>query len=486
MAGGAVVKFTSPGQHKSVEAFRAHLQSIDPKLDCASELSGAEGPLGAPCTIGDKTIGNRFAIHPMEGWDGTARGLPSDHTLRRWRRFGSSGAKLIWGGEAFAVQEDGRANAGQLYLNPRADVKGALDRLLGEIFEGHAEIGEKPDDLLVGLQLTHSGRFSRPGHLFKPRIAGHNPALDKKFGIPADFPILTDGELEAIGENYVAAAKLAWQVGFEFVDVKACHGYLMHELLGAKSRPGPYGGRFENRTKLFRRVVDDIRATCPGLSIGVRVSIADVIPFTANPRTGVGEPIEWKGEPFDHGFGIDADDPTTFDLEEPLTFLGFLRDLGIELVNLSIGSPYYCPHLQRPAAYPPSDGYLPPHDPLADVAEHLLVTRACKAAFPELLLVGSGYTYLQDWLAHVAEYEVGAKHVDFVGLGRMTLSYPSFPHDVLSGKPLQRKGVCRTFSDCTTAPRNGMISGCYPLDVYYRALPEYVQLQDIKKARRRQ
>jgi 2,4-dienoyl-CoA reductase-like NADH-dependent reductase (Old Yellow Enzyme family) len=97
-------------------------------------------------------------------------------------------------------------------------------------------------------------------------------------------------------------------------------------------------------------------------------------------------------------------------------------------------------------------------------------------------MVGTGYTYLQDYLPHVAQAVVRAGWIDSVGLGRMVLAYPQMPADVLSGAAMARKLVCRTFSDCTTAPRNGLVSGCYPLDAYYKRLPEAEKLRDAKKS----
>jgi NADPH2 dehydrogenase len=477
------MKYKSPGQHRTIVSFGEHLRSIDPRLGCDDELLGAAGPLGRPVELNGRTIGNRFAAHPMEGWDGTAEGLPTDHTRRRWRRFGRSGAKLVWGGEAYAVQEDGRANPNQLFLNPRVDSRRGLEELRREVLEGHAEIGEGTEDLLIGLQLTHSGRFARPtAQGPAPRIAHRHPILDPRFGITDDASLLTDGELEGIGENYLRAAEAARETGFDFVDVKCCHGYLLHELLGARSRPGSYGGSLEGRTRLFRRIVEGIGALCPGFEIGVRVSMGDVFPHRANARTGEGEPAGWEEHvPCDWGFGIGRDDPRELDLEEPLSFMEMVAGMGIRLINLTLGSPYYCPHLQRPAAFPPQDGYAPPEDPLASVAQHLLVARECKARFPELLFVGTGYTYLQEYLPHVAQHEVGAGHVDFVGLGRMLLSYPELPHHVLLGRELERKRICRTLSDCTNAPRQGLISGCYPLDGHYRGLPEAQALKRVKR-----
>ena len=180
-------------------------------------------------------------------------------------------------------------------------------------------------------------------------------------------------------------------------------------------------------------------------------------------------------------FGIAADDPTRFDLAEPLAFLQRAQQLGVAAINVTLGSPYWNPHLQRPAAYPPSDGYQPPVDPLLMVGQHLAVTRALKQACPGLLFVGTGYTYLQEWLPHVALRQVERGFVDLIGLGRMVLAYPDLPRDVLQGHGLQRKRICRTFSDCTTAPRNGMVSGCFPLDPFYKERPEAERVKQLTK-----
>jgi 2,4-dienoyl-CoA reductase-like NADH-dependent reductase (Old Yellow Enzyme family) len=160
--------------------------------------------------------------------------------------------------------------------------------------------------------------------------------------------------------------------------------------------------------------------------------------------------------------------PTEADLSETIRFLSLLEELDIRLVNLTAGSPYYNPHVQRPALYPPSDGYEPPEDPLFGVARQMETTRVLKQRFPNLLFVGSAYSYLQDFLPHVAQAAVRLGWTDFVGLGRMVLTYPEILWDATEGRTLQRKRICRTFSDCTTAPRNGLPSGCYPLDSYYK------------------
>ncbi len=205
----------------------------------------------------------------------------------------------------------------------------------------------------------------------------------------------------------------------------------------------------------------------------MRLSAFDTLPYEKDAETGIGVPAV----PFDYpfAFGANHQDARELALEETRRFLDLLVELGIELVNLTAGSPYYNPHIQRPAFFPPSDGYLPPEDPLVGVARQLQATAQLKAHAPGLLVVGTAYSYLQEWLPYVAQAAVRNGNVDFVGVGRMLLSYWELPADVLAGRPLDRKRLCRTFSDCTTAPRQGLVSGCYPLDDYYKALPQPIK-----------
>jgi 2,4-dienoyl-CoA reductase-like NADH-dependent reductase (Old Yellow Enzyme family) len=414
----------------------------------------------------------------MEGWDGTEDGRPSELTFRRWRHFGLSGAKLIWGGEATAVRPDGRANPNQLVISERTmgDLAALREGLI-------AEHPDKTDDLLIGLQLTHSGRFARPRDKkrLEPMILYHHPLYDRKFGLAADYPVMTDDDILRLVEDYGAAARLAQRAGFAFVDVKHCHGYLGHEFLSAMDRPGPFGGNFENRTRFLREVVSCIRAKAPGLAMGVRLSVFDFAPFRAG-ADGVGEVEPFEGGRYGYAFGGDGTG-VGIDLTEPCAFLDVMVSLDIRLFCASAGNPYVNPHVTRPAFFPPSDGYQPPEDPLVGVARQISAASALKRHCPEMLIVGSGYTYLQDWLPHVAQHVVRTGKADFVGLGRAILSYPEMCGDVLAGRPLQRKRICRTFSDCTTAPRNGLPSGCYPLDEYYRKRPEAEELKAAKHKR---
>ena len=184
--------------------------------------------------------------------------------------------------------------------------------------------------------------------------------------------------------------------------------------------------------------------------------------------------------PYEAAFGADPSDPTTYDLGPGEEFLRALESLDIRMVNLSAGSPYYNPHIQRPALFPPSDGYQPPEDPLVGCARQIEASAAVKAKFPNLALVGTAYTYLQDFLPHVAQWAVREGKIDAVGLGRMVLAYPDLPADTLEKGKLTTKRLCRTFSDCTTGPRHGLVSGCFPLDPFYKARPEAATVKKIK------
>ncbi len=277
-----------------------------------------------------------------------------------------------------------------------------------------------------------------------------------------------------------SAADVARQVGFHFVDVKACHGYLLHELLSARIRPGRFGGDWDGRTRVLRTIIERIRSELPELHVMVRLSVFDTLPF--EPGEEVGQPMPWSDQqPYRFGFGLNPSDPLEIDLTEPLELLQQLQQWGVAAVNLTCGSPYYNPHVQRPAIFPPSDGYQPPEDPLTGVVRQIQTARLCKQAVPQMPMVGTAYTYLQDYLPHVAQAVVRKGWIDLVGLGRMVLAYPELPQDVLQQGRLQRKRICRTFSDCTTAPRNGMISGCFPLDSYYKEMPQAKQLRELKR-----
>jgi 2,4-dienoyl-CoA reductase-like NADH-dependent reductase (Old Yellow Enzyme family) len=468
---------------KSAKAFRAHLDRSGIPLAFDDDLADrASSPLGRSIEVQGVRVGNRFCILPMEGWDGTPDGEPSDLTRRRWRNFGISGAKLMWGGEAVAVRADGRANPHQLLMNPRTQP--AIASLRENLIAAHRErFGSNADgDLYVGLQLTHSGRYARPSVYDRPEpiAACANPILDRRF--PNGVRVFDDDELDRLVDDFVAAARLARAAGFSFVDVKACHGYLGHELLGARTRTGAYGGPLEHRTRFMRRVIEAIRADVAGLEIVVRLSVFDTIPYRKRDGDQVGEP-ETGGQPDSvrPGFGVlESDEHLDAALDDARGVLRMLESLGVRWICTTAGSPYYNPHVQRPAMFPPLDGYQPPEDPLRGVWRQIRATALLKRDFPGLVFVGSAYSYLQEWLPHVGQHNVREGLCDFVGLGRIALSYPGLPADVLSGAPLQRALFCRTFSDCTTGPRMGMVSGCYPLDAFYAERPEAIQIRNVR------
>jgi 2,4-dienoyl-CoA reductase-like NADH-dependent reductase (Old Yellow Enzyme family) len=476
------------GSLDGVTGFRNYVSSLGLDMPCDDIVAhGPSSPLAAPVEIDGMKIGHRLAVHPMEGWDCERDGRPSENTKRRWRRFGLSGAKLVWGGEACAVRPDGRANPKQLIMTEQS--MGDIAAMRESVIAAHKEATGGEDNVVIGLQLTHSGRFCKPNDntKFESMIAYRHPLLDRKFGVPADRKPMSDDEIKRLIEDFVVAAKRAQATGFDFVDIKHCHGYLAHEFLSAVDRDGAYGGSLENRTRFLREVVEGIRAEAPGLKMGVRLSAFDSVPFKPDPARsapgalGPGIPEE-HAIPYRYAFGANKDNPLEYDLTETKAFFEILRGLGIRFVNVTAASPYYNPHIIRPALYPPSDGYHPPEDPFVGVMRQLEVVRELKKAFPDFCLMGSGYTYLQDFFPNVAQAVVSRGWVDLVGLGRMVLAYPELPLDILQGRAPNKKRYCRTFSDCTTAPRNGIVSGCYPLDPHYKKTPEFKQLAAVKKA----
>jgi 2,4-dienoyl-CoA reductase-like NADH-dependent reductase (Old Yellow Enzyme family) len=473
-------KYTRVAQLKTAQDLRNYLAENQVKLNFDDELlCGEDSVFKKRVKLNSgREIGNSLCILPMEGWDGTADGRPSELTKRRWQNFAFSGAKLLWGCEAVAVTHEGRANPRQLVIN-EANFEEFVN-LYQLLIEKHSEKFGTTADLLIGLQLTHSGRFCKPNDntKFESKILYNHPKLNQKFHLGEDYPLMTDEEIDNLIEDFVKAAVLAKKAGFHFVDIKHCHGYLGHEFLTAYDREGKYGGNFENRTRFLRNIVEGIKEAAPGLEMGVRLSAIDFAPFKKS-ETGEGIPDLAQNQIYKYAFGCD-DSGVKVDLEEPKAFLQVAQSLGIQLICITVGSPYYNPHLTRPALFPPSDGYQPPEEPLLGVARMIDVADGLKQSFPDLVIVGSGYSYLQEWLPNVAQNVLRNNKADFIGFGRMVLSYPTMPDDMVNNRPIQRKLLCRTFSDCTTAPRNGLYSGCFPLDPVYKNHPHAELLKTLK------
>lgn len=446
----------------------ADLQEECRRLELNIRFSDDLSPLFRPVVIGKLRAGNSMCIQPMEGCDGTLDGRPDELTFRRYLRFGGGGAKLIWG-EAAAVTLEGRASPRQLHINEKTAPE--FRRMLEICRQAHRDAFGSDDDFVVGLQLTHSGRYSYQ----RPLIAFHDPILDprtqdKSSGsvIDSSYPLIDDDYLKRLPDHYVAAAKLAYQIGFQFVDIKQCHRYLLSELLAAKTRPGPFGGSLENRTRLAREIIGRIRSEIPGLLIASRLNVFDGIPYEKRAN-GVGEPCPWKA-PVLSAWGTREDDPPQADLREPKEWISEMSRLGVGLVNISMGNPYASMHIIRPYEYPPPDGYESPEHPLHGVDRHFRLASEIQQAFPQLPMVGSGYSYLQEFLFHAGAANVRDGRIALVGVGRASLPQPDFARRLMQDGRLDRKRVCRTFSYCTGLMRakhnelGQFATGCPPFD----------------------
>jgi 2,4-dienoyl-CoA reductase-like NADH-dependent reductase (Old Yellow Enzyme family) len=443
-------------KYKSV----AELEAENARLGIDLRFSDDLAPLFRPISVGGRAVGNRWCVHPMEGCDGEPDGRPGELTFRRYRRFGAGGAKLIWG-EACAVTDDGRANPRQIMLNEHTQADFA--RMVADCRSAHREANGTDSDLLIGLQLTHSGRYSYR----RPIIATYDPLLVGRCKVTVETPLISDDGLKRLVDAYVTAAKLVAEVGFDFVDVKQCHRYLLSELLGARNRPGPFGGSFENRTRLARDIIRAIRAAVPGILVATRLNVYDGIPFHKAANDD-GAPDEFT-LPMSNGWGMGAD-PFTVDLTEPLRWVAEMRSLGVVLVNVTMGNPYAQPHYNRPFETPPPDGYESPEHPLIGVNRHFAATEAVQRANPDLPVVGTGYSYLQEFLPQAAAANVRDNRVSLVGVGRAALAQPDWVRQLLDHGRLDRKRVCRTFSYCTALmrakdhPLGQFPTGCPPFD----------------------
>lgn len=417
-----------------------------------------------PVRVGDRVVWNALGYHPMEGCDGTTDGRPSALTWRRYERFAAGGGALIWF-EATAVLPEGRANPRQLCLiDATARDFEALLRMVRRV---HKEVfGE--ERILCGLQLTHSGRYC----FDRPVIAYRDPALDRKRGLPPDYPVISDAELDALQDAFVRAAKLAWQVGFDFVDIKQCHRYLLSELLAAKTRDGKYGGSLDNRTRFVREVITRIRTEVSDrLLLATRLNVYDGPAFDAT-----GRPMDYP-RPFVYGFGCAEDDPLQMDLREPVQWAQTLAQLGVRIINVSMGNPYANPHIGRPFDKPPVDGYESPEHPLVGVARHFTATAAIKRAVGDrAAVVGTGYSFLRQFLALAGEANRRAGRVDIVAVGRGAIAYPDYARDLLERGEMAVNKVCLAVSFCTTLmrtkdhPLKQAPTGCVPRDPVYAAL----------------
>jgi 2,4-dienoyl-CoA reductase-like NADH-dependent reductase (Old Yellow Enzyme family) len=441
--------------YRQIEDLRADIASRGHGITLADDVS----PLAAPVRAGQLRLANRLAIHPMEGCDGNLDGTPGELTFRRWRRFAEGGAALLWG-EATAVVPEGRANPRQLLISRQTVPE--LKLLLDETRAARRARFGTLDGFVVGLQLTHSGRWSHGGAIVAHRCA----AVDAVRGGGA--PLISDEQLEQLEERFVDAAALAAAIGFDFVDIKQCHTYLLNELLAARNRDGPYGGSFESRTRFARNVFARIRDRVGDkIALATRLNVFDGVPYGSD-----GAPVV-HDLPYQDAWGVDQAKSLVPDLSEPLRLIGELRPLGLSLVNVSMGSPYFNPHVGRPFERAPIDGYAPPEHPLAGVERHFALTAEVQRAHPDLAVVGTGYSWLRHYALHAGAANVAAGAVSIVGLGRGALAYPDFAADALEGRGMERDKACIGVSYCTALMRakhnelGQYATGCVPRDRLY-------------------
>lgn len=414
-------------------------RSIHPDLPWQEDLSF----LFEPLELAGRRLANRLAVHPMEGFDGEADGSPGPLTRRRYDRFARGGSAMIWF-EATSLFQEGRSNPRQLMLT-----KNNLDAFKKQVEavrrSAQTVLHEQP---FLVLQLTHSGRYSRPQGKPEPLAACFNPHLDADNRTPR---LVTDDELERIRDRFVESFRRARDAGFDAVDIKACHGYLMHDLLSARTRRNSrYGGSFENRCRLLLEIIVQGRYLAPELACAVRLSVTDAVPMP-------------------YGFGVRGEEKPEPDLAEPEALVCRLVDAGCALLNVTAGNPYYQPHQGRPFNRAAGGGPSP-EPPVQGVVRLLELASRIQRRFPDLPVTGTGYSWLGSDFPGVAAGVLAGKQASVIGLGRSSFAYPDAPLDLARNGTLDRKKVCVACSRCTELMRSGGPAGCAVHDDPYKNL----------------
>ena len=431
--------------------YRTAGQLLEKAEELGVELPFQEdiSPLLQPLRIGPKTVPNRLVVQPMEGCDSEPDGSPGELTFRRYQRFAAGGSGMIWF-EAVSVSQDGRSNLRQLMLN-RTTIDG-FKRLVDDTRESaRREFGGVHESFLV-IQLTHSGRFSKPDGAPLNRAAYFNPYLDRN---KPDLTVFTDAELTEILEKLVDVSNLAYRAGFDAVDVKACHGYLVHELLSAHTRKDSiYGGNFENRTGMLLEAVKRIHHSCHlrrGGSAYIGQELDEVVAVRLNATDGI---------PYPYGFGVKPDGSASVDLTEPRLLIKRLIDKGCSLLNVTAGIPTHSPQMVRPFNKPVSGASLPDEHPLQSVARLINITAELQHEYPVLPMVGSGYSWLSRFFPQVGAAVVTQGKASLIGLGRSSIAYPDAPKDLMRTGRLDPKKTCIACSRCSELMKNQQYTGC--------------------------
>ncbi len=381
-----------------------------------------------PYQLAGLSIANRFVVQPMEGYDSENDGSPSRLSIRRYMRYASGGSGIIWY-EAVSVMHDGRSNPHQLWINKKNSDN--YSRLNDDVRKNAMKQGIDP---FLVVQLTHSGRYSKPEGVAKPQVAALNKLLDK-----IQPGILTDDDLKRIMDQFVESSKVAYKSGFNGVDIKACHGYLVVELLSAKTRMNSiFGGEeTDRRFRFLLEVIDRIKYEVPEMVVTTRLGISDLY------SGGFG--VDEKGEP---------------DFTEPLLLVDQLKSRGISLVNITMGSPYFNPHVSRPYDNPLPGQKKPGEHPIEGVMRMINSTALFQERFPKIAMVGSAWSFLRHFAPSVGASVIRNGQASFMGFGRNSFAYPSMPLDLMKNGIADPRKACITCSGCTRLIRSLRPGGC--------------------------
>ena len=406
--------------------------------------------------FGNVVLKNRLGIAPMEGADALPDGSPSRLTTRRYVREAEGGSGLIWF-EAISIVPEGRSSAHQLMLTK--DNLEQYKRFTEEIKEaGRKANGFAP---YLVMQANHSGRYSNPQGRPAPLIAYRHPEYEKLR--PADDScIVSDDYLKSLEEKFGEAALLAREAGFDAVDIKSCHGYLLAELNSAYNRPGQYGGSFENRTRLLRN----------GIAAAKAYETED---FLVTARIGI-----FDGFAYPYGFGVKEEEGAVVNAEEPIRLIRSLyKDYGLPMVNLTMGNPYVSTHVTRPYDH---GKYVPDEHPLVGVARIINGIGAVKKAVPQMVISASGPSYLRQYSDLFAAGAIEEGLCDEMLFGRMSFANPGFANQIIKDGCMDVKKTCVACGKCGDLIRAGKPTGCVVRDTetylgYYR---EYMAENQIK------
>ncbi|MDR3120780.1 MAG: NADH:flavin oxidoreductase [Clostridiales bacterium] len=445
---------------QTLSGLRGKIEALAADIRLQEDLS----PLGARVRVGGKETPNAIAVLPMEGCDSLPDGSPSELVERRYTRFASGGAGLLWW-EACAVVPEGRANELQMMLTRENLPKFAA--LLARTNAAAAEQNGADHHPVNILQLTHSGRYSRPAESGpRPIFPQHDPILDARSGVGPDDPPVSDAYLESLPERYANSAVLAREAGFDGVDLKCCHRYLLSELLASHTREGRYGGSFENRTRLLVEILRAVRdAAGPDFLIACRFNVFDA-------------------HPYPYGFGCDRDDLWQFDQKEPLRLVRLLCENGAALLSNSAGNPYYIyPQVTRPFDVSSTGIPTPDEHPLTSVARLFSFTRLIQKEAGPVPVVGNGYTWLRQFAPNAGAANLADGACRFVGFGRSSFAYPGAPRDILQKGRMSPEKCCITCSKCTQIMRDHGRTGCVPRDgeIYAKLYQTYREAAALRE-----